>query len=79
MSTLVRIRAVKPLDGFVVRLDFTDGTQRDVDFEPYLHGPIFATIRRDVQLFRAIQVDPEVGQSFGATAPTSIRTFSTAA
>jgi hypothetical protein len=61
MSTLVRVRAVKPLEGFVVRIDFTDGTQRDVDLEPYLHGPIFAPIRDDIQVFRAVQVDPQAG------------------
>jgi hypothetical protein len=61
MSTLVRVRAVKPLEGFVVRLDFTDGTQRDVDLEPYLHGPIFAPIRDDPHVFRAVHVDQDAG------------------
>lgn len=61
MSTLVRVRAVKPLEGFVVHLDFTDGTQRDVDLEPYLHGPIFAPICDEPQIFRAMHVDQDAG------------------
>jgi len=36
-----RIRSVTPLAGFVVHLEFTDGTATDVDLEKYLRGPIF--------------------------------------
>ena len=61
MSALIRIRGVVPLGGFVVRLDFTDGTKRDVDLEPYLHGPIFAPIRDDERMFRTVHVAPEAG------------------
>ncbi len=61
MSALIRIRGVTPLEGFSVRLEFTDGTRKDVDLEPYLHGPIFAPIRDDPQTFRAVYVDPEAG------------------
>lgn len=43
----VRIRSVEPLDGFVVRLSFTDGT-----FEP---------LRADRELFRQVRVDEELG------------------
>ena len=32
-----------------MRLGFSDGTERDVNLEPYLHGPIFAPIRTDEQ------------------------------
>jgi hypothetical protein len=28
-----RIRSVEPLDGFILRLSFDDGTKRDVDLE----------------------------------------------
>ncbi len=61
MSALVRIRRVTPLESFVVRLDFTDGTQRDVDLEPFLHGPIFDPIRSAVQVFRSVYVDARSG------------------
>jgi Protein of unknown function (DUF2442) len=61
MSELVRIRGVKPLEGFLVRLEFTDGSARTVDLEHYLHGPIFAPIRDDPQYFCSMRVDPEAG------------------
>ena len=61
MEYLIRICAVTPLEGFVVRLGFTDGTQRDVDLEPYLHGPIFKPIRDDPQTFSSVHVDREAG------------------
>jgi hypothetical protein len=61
MSSLIRIRAVTPLERFAVRLEFTDGTQRDVDLEPFLHGPIFDPQRSDPNVFRSVRVDPRAG------------------
>jgi hypothetical protein len=61
MSELVRIRAVEPREGYIVRLTFTNGEARDVNLEPYLHGPIFAPIRDDPRYFRSVRVDPEAG------------------
>jgi uncharacterized protein DUF2442 len=62
MSTqTARIRSVEPLDGFVLRLSFDDGTQRDVDLEGELWGPVFEPLHRDVGLFRQVAVDEELG------------------
>jgi hypothetical protein len=61
MKKLVRIRAVTHLDGFRVRLGFTDGSEREVDLEPYLHGPIFEPLRSDPTLFAAVEADPVLG------------------
>jgi hypothetical protein len=58
---MVRIRSVLPLDGFQVRLGFTDGTERTVDLEPYLRGPVFETLRQDLDFFRSVQIDEELG------------------
>jgi hypothetical protein len=58
---MVRIRSVKPLKGFQVRLKFTNGEQRVVDLEPYLRGPIFESLREDPELFRSVRVDEELG------------------
>ena len=58
MNRLVRIRAVSPLAGFVVRLEFTDGSFREVDLEKYLRGPIFEPIRTDPERFREVRVEP---------------------
>jgi hypothetical protein len=58
---LVRIQSVEPLEGYRVRLGFTDNTQRIVDLELYLHGPIFESIRDDPMVFRSVRVDKRMG------------------
>ncbi len=58
---MVRVKTVEVLEGFVVRLGFTDGSTKLLDLEPYLHGPIFEPLRADLNQFRAVQVDHELG------------------
>jgi hypothetical protein len=58
---LVRVQSVKVQEGFCVRLGFTDGTQKEIDLEPYLHGPIFELIKNDPRVFRSIHVDERMG------------------
>ena len=53
----MRVKSVRPIQGFVVRLEFTDGSYRFVDLDRYLAGPIFAHIRADEEFFRAVSVD----------------------
>ena len=57
LGPLVRIRTVEPLDGFRLRLGFEDGTQKEVDLEPYLNGPIFEPMRNDLTMFRAVHIE----------------------
>jgi hypothetical protein len=45
----------------VVRLEFTDGSSRDVDLEKYLKGPVFEPLRTDPVLFSEVMVDPRAG------------------
>jgi len=56
----VRIREVEPLDGYVLRIAFTDGSTRDVDLESALWGPVFEPLR-DPAEFRKVDVDPARG------------------
>ena len=56
-----RITSVEPLEGFVLRLGFDDGTVRDVDLEAKLWGPVFEPLRDNPQLFREVRVDEELG------------------
>ena len=70
---MIRIRGVEPMQGFVVRLEFTDGSQKIGDLEHYLHGPIFEPLRHDLSLFRSVRVDPISERSFGAIVRTSIQ------
>ena len=59
---IVGVRAVKPLAGFTVHVVFTDNTEREIDLEPYLHGPVFEPIRNDPKMFASVFVYP-VGQT----------------
>jgi hypothetical protein len=63
MTTRVRIREVEPLDGYVLRIAFTDGSARDVDLESELWGPVFEPLR-DPAEFRKVAVDHELGTIF---------------
>ena len=58
---MVRVTAVEPLEGFHVRLHFTDGTIKEIDLRPYLHGPVFEPLLRSPETFRAVKVDQELG------------------
>lgn len=57
MHRLVRVRTVQPLDGYRVRLGFEDGSQREMDLEFYLRGPIFEPIRSSLAMFRSVRVE----------------------
>ena len=61
MRSMVRVKQVTPLDEFVVRLSFSNGTQRDVDLEPFLHGPIVEPMRSDRTEFLKVSVDSRAG------------------
>ena len=58
---MVRIKEVEALDGFKVRLTFTNETTRTIDLDTYLRGPVFAPIRSSPDLFRRVRVDDEAG------------------
>jgi Protein of unknown function (DUF2442) len=55
------ITDVEVLHDHVVRLRFADGSERTIDLDPYLYGPIFAEIRADPTVFAAVHVDAEAG------------------
>ena len=51
---------VEIVDDYVLRVSFSDGLQRVIDFEPILHGPLFGPLR-DLNLFNQVKVDPDIG------------------
>ncbi len=57
MNNFVRVRSVNPTVAYRVQIEFTDGTKKEIDLEPYLHGPVFDPIRNDPKLFRSLHVD----------------------
>ncbi len=58
---MIRITDVEPLQDFVLRLTFSDGTVRDVDVEGSLWGPMFQPLRDNPEMFRQVTVDSELG------------------
>jgi hypothetical protein len=56
-----RVKSVETLGGFLVRIEFTDGTQKVIDLDRYIDGPIFQPLRDDPSLFRSVYVDGEAG------------------
>jgi hypothetical protein len=58
---LVRIKSVEPLENFTVYLEFTDGTSREIDLEPFLRGKVFESLRSNPKDFRAVKVDERIG------------------
>ena len=58
---LVRVKSVKPLHDFVVSVDFTDGTTREINLEPFLRGRVFEKIRQNPSEFQAMKIDRQMG------------------
>jgi hypothetical protein len=56
-----RICSVEPLEGFVLRVGFDEGTTRHVDLEAELWCPVFEPLRNDPELFGQVRVDRELG------------------
>ena len=57
--TVASVQSVQLRERSVVYVTFTDGSARDIDLEPYLHGPLFDPIRQDPKLLAKVYVDPE--------------------
>jgi hypothetical protein len=57
--------AVQPVNGYRVRLTFTDESTKEIDLLQYLHGPIFDPILNDpvagtVVWDNGADIDPDV-------------------
>jgi hypothetical protein len=60
MSELIKIEAVKPLEGHWLRLWFSDGAIKDVDLGDVLaRGGVFSPIRERRDVFQQVRVNPE--------------------
>ena len=56
LGPLVRVINAQPIRRFVVRVSFADGTVKEIDLAPFLHGPMFEALRNDPALFRAMRI-----------------------
>jgi len=53
----IRVSHVEPLDEFVVLVTFENDVQKEINLEPFLHGPIFESIHNNPKLFRDIRIE----------------------
>ena len=61
LMALLRITAVRVLDGRRVELTLTDGSTRTVDLTRHLVGPVFARIAASDDAFAQVRVDRQAG------------------
>ncbi|HEY4232731.1 MAG TPA: DUF2442 domain-containing protein [Lacipirellulaceae bacterium] len=54
-----RVQSFKPEAAYILRVQFDDGTEQVVDFQPVLAGELFGPLR-DVKIFNQVRIDPEV-------------------
>lgn len=54
---VTRFEIVAP---YGISLEFSDGTEQRIDFEPILHGPLFGPLQ-DLTTFNAVTLDAEAG------------------
>jgi hypothetical protein len=52
----IGVRAVQTLQGFRMLVTFDNNTQREVDFEQLLQGPVFQPMRADPTAFSSVTV-----------------------
>ena len=57
IGPLIRVKSAEPVDKYVARVSFHDGSVREIDLEPYLHSPVFEPIRNDADFFRSMKVE----------------------
>ena len=61
LAPLIDVTDVRVLARYVVELTFADGSERVIDLEPLLWGPMFEPLLADYELFRQVRVDHDAG------------------
>lgn len=69
---LVDVAALDFLDGYRVRLTFSDETTKELDLGPYLSGPIFESVRNPATFRQAQIVDGAITWPNGADIDTQV-------
>ena len=54
-----KVSAFQIVGPYRLRVTFTDGVSRTIDFEPILRGEMYGPLK-DLNLFNAVMIDPEV-------------------
>ena len=53
----VRVQKVIAQDNLHMLIQFEDGTKKEIDLSPFLHGPIFEPIKNDPALFKDVKIE----------------------
>ncbi|MCC6606736.1 MAG: DUF2442 domain-containing protein [Anaerolineae bacterium] len=53
----VKVNKAEPLEGYSMRIFFEDGSEKVIDLEKFLHGPIFDSIREDPEQFQDVSIE----------------------
>jgi hypothetical protein len=56
----LHVNAVTHLGEFTLRIEFSDGSIREVDLSEELHGQVFEPLR-DLEVFAQVKINPETG------------------
>lgn len=56
---IYQIQAIEILEGYQLRLRFSDSSEQVVNFESVLAGDLYGPLR-DLTLFKQVKIDPEV-------------------
>ena len=53
----VRVLKATPLEDYQMLIKFEDGTQKEIDLEPFLHGQIFEPIHNNPKMFQDVRIE----------------------
>ena len=56
---LIRVREFEIVDEYTLRVEFDDGQERTINFEPVLYGYYYGPLR-DLDLFNQVYIDEEI-------------------
>lgn len=56
LGKLVRVQSAVVVEGHTVRIEFEDGSTKQLDLAPLMHGPIFDELVDNPELFHQIEI-----------------------
>src|SRR5690242_15937214 len=60
MHGIYRVESFEIVSPYTLRVQFDDGTEQTINFEPVLTGDLFGPLR-NLNVFNQVRIDPEVG------------------